>query len=130
MNRKPLIALVVLAIVAVVGAGVFYYRGSGPRASVKVALRLAVSPKDQAGHVAAVANSARFKYEIGKKAALKPVLAQKLAVNLAPDSSVIQVEIGVQTKEEGQLYADSFVEMLQAQCGGETKILLVQRSIR
>jgi hypothetical protein len=129
MNRTVAAIVVVLAVAAAAAAGFFLFRNSGPRGSVTVTLRLEVSPADQVGFVAAQANSARFKYESGKQAGVRPGLAQKLEVRTAPNTSVLEMRLGVQNREEGGRYADSFVRILQAQCGDGVQLKLVGLSV-
>jgi hypothetical protein len=130
MNRTVAIVLVVLAVAGTAAGAFFLFKRSGPHGSVTVTLRLEVSPPDQVGFVIAQANSARFKYESGKKAGVKPVLAQKLQVNAMPSPAVVEMQLGVETKEAGGRYADSFVEILQAQCGADVHLKLVGRAVR
>jgi hypothetical protein len=127
MNRNLALILTTLAVAA---AAFFVFKKPGSRADVKVALRLAVSPEAQAGFVAAHANSARFKYALGKKAGVQPALAQQLAVKAVPGTAFLDAQLSVQTPEEARLCADVFVETLQAQCGAEAQITLVNRSVR
>ena len=127
MNRKLAIVLVALA---VAGAALYFFRKPGPRAAVKVTLRLAVSPGDKTDWVVAQATSARFKYEMGKKAGVMPVLAQQLSVRAVLNTTLVEVQLGVQSGEQARLYADAFVETLQAQCGAEAQLALVDRSVR
>jgi hypothetical protein len=100
------------------------------RPAVAVTLRVAVAPKEQAAFVAAHANSARFKYEIGTKAGVKPLLAQQLAAKAVPDTGLVEMRVGVQSKAEAECYADAFVETLQIQCGSAVELKLDQRLIR
>ncbi len=129
MNRNLLAVIVVLAL-AGAAAAFFHFRKSGPHASVTVRLRLEVSPADQVSFVAAQANSARFKYESGKKAGVKPVLAQQLRVKPVPNTPVVEMELAVETKDQGDRYADSFVEILQAQCGADARLKVVGCAVR
>jgi hypothetical protein len=130
MNRPLAAVIVALMVAAAAAAGFLIFRNPGPRGSVTVMLRLEVSPAAQAGFVAAQAESARFKYESGRKAGVKPVLAQKLQVKPLPNTAQVEMELRVENKEQGGRYADSFVEVLQAQCGDEARLKLVGRSVR
>jgi len=127
MNRKLAIVILVLGVAL---TAFFIFKKSSPRAPVKVTLRLAVSPRDQVGFVIAQATSAKFKYEIGKKAGVRPVLAQQLSVKPVPNSGLIEMGLGVETDEAGRRYAESFVDTLQAQCGTRAEVTLVQSSVR
>ena len=129
MNRTVGTVLVVLAVAGAAAAAFFLFKRSGPHGSATVTLRVEISPADQVTFVAAQANSARFKYQSGKKAGVKPALAQKLSVKVVPNSSIMEVLVGVETKEEGGRYADSFVRILQAQCGDDVQLKLVGLSI-
>ncbi len=130
MRRSLATVVVVLALAAAAAAGFLILRRSGPHASVTVRLRLEVSPAEQVSFVVAQANSARFKYESGKKAGVTPVLAQKLQVKPVPNTSLVEMELGVETKDQGGRYADCFMEILQAQCGSEARLKLVGRVVR
>ncbi|MBI5387512.1 MAG: hypothetical protein HZA90_22870 [Verrucomicrobia bacterium] len=127
MNRRVAVILVALAVMAA-ALGFIFFRDSGPRGSVSVTLRIAVTPTEQAGFVVKQANSARFKYEISQKAGLNPVLAQKLSARTFPNSSITEVKLGVETKDQAQRYAEAFVAVLQAQCGPEVQLSLVHRT--
>jgi hypothetical protein len=97
---------------------------------VAVTIRISVTPVEQADFVTDQANSARFKYMIGTRSGLKPVLAQKLSVKALPNSGVIEARLGLETKEEAQRYVEAFVETLQRQCGGKAQLALVDQKIR
>ena len=126
MNR---ISAVVLVALAVAVAAFLLVRNNGPRAAVKLTLRLEVSPPAQTDFVVAHANSARFKYEIGKKAGVKPFLAQKLSARTVPKTALVEAQLRVETKEDARLYADAFVDILQRQCGTAAQLTLVDRSV-
>ncbi|MBN2507333.1 MAG: hypothetical protein JXQ71_11620 [Verrucomicrobia bacterium] len=127
MSRKFAYSLAALAAAA---ALFFVFKPSGPRAPVKVVLRLAAAPKEKSDFVAVQANTARFKYSIGKKAGLKPVLAQRLAVRVVPNTRLVEAQLGVETRAQARLYADAFVETLQAECGSGVALTLVERSVQ
>jgi len=93
-------------------------------------LRLAVTPPEQAGFVAAQAGSARFKYEIGKKAGLRPALAQKLTAVVKPHTGMVELQVAAETTDDGRRYVEAFVEILQAQCGSAAQLTVVQSSVR
>jgi hypothetical protein len=75
-------------------------------------------------------NSAQFKYLVGKQSGVKPVLAQKLTVKPVPQSSLIEAQVGVLTKEEAQRYVEAFVPTLQHLCGRRAQVTLSEQSIR
>ena len=77
-----------------------------------------------------LANSARFKYLLGKQAGIKPALAQKLIVKPVPNSALLEASVGVLSKEEGRRYSDAFVQTLQALCGNQAQLALADQSIR
>jgi hypothetical protein len=129
MNWKIISAIVLAALMAAL-VSFLYFRKTGPRPSVVVTLRIGVIPREQAAFVLGQANSARFKYELGKKAGVKPVLAQQLSVKPVPNLPLFDVRVGVETWEEAQLCTDLFVKTLQAQCGSQAKLTLVQQNIR
>jgi len=123
------IASITLAVCAlvVVGIVVAHKRAATP---ITVTLRLAVNPPERSKVVKDYASSARFKYEMGKKSGLKPVLAQKLSVKSVPNSSEIEAAVGVETREQAQRYADVFVATLQDLCGKEAQLTLVNTTTR
>jgi hypothetical protein len=129
MNRKALVFLVLLLAGLVVGAALFL-RKSRDHAPVTVTLRIAVTPPEQLGFVAGEANSARFKYLVGKQAGVQPVLAQKLAVKPVPSSTLLEGKVGVSTKDEADRYVAGFIANLQLVCGGQAKVALAEQSIR
>lgn len=131
MKNGALIAvLVVLAVAGAVAAWVVLSTKPGVRPSVTVTLRVTVTPQEQAGFVAANANSARFKYEIGTRAGVRPLLSQQLTAKAMPEPGLVEMRVGVQSKAEAQRYADSFVEILQAQCGSAVELKLDKRLIQ
>src|SRR5207237_2362200 len=99
-------------------------------ATLKVTLRISVAPEEQLQSVTAQGNSARFKYLVGKKAGLKPVLAQKLSIKRVPNSPLLEARVKTLTKEQARRYAEAFVETLQEQCGGRAQLVLREQSIR
>jgi hypothetical protein len=125
---------VVLAFLAVaLGAGTVVLvlsRSSGAHAPVAVTIRISVAPPEQCSFVAGQATSARFKYLVGKQANVKPALAQKLTVKPIPNSAIIEARAGASTREEAERYASGFVELLQALCGQQAQIKLIDKSIR
>jgi len=76
------------------------------------------------------ARSPRFKYLVGKKSGVKPILAQRLALKIVPNTSLVEAQVGVQTKTDGQRYADAFLEVLQAECGKQAQLSLSSQSVR
>jgi hypothetical protein len=94
-----------------------------------VTLRLAVTPPQQSAYVAGIANSARFKYVLGKQAGIKPALAQKLEAKAPANSSIVEARLGVLTKEEGQRCLEAFARTLQVLCGTQARITVIERSL-
>ena len=129
MNRKALVFLVLLLAGLVVG-GALFLRKSRDHPLLTVTLRIAVAPAEQLGFVAGEANSARFKYLVGKQAGVQPVLAQKLAVKPVPSSALLEGKVGVSTKDEADRYVAGFIANLQLVCGGQAKVALAEQSIR
>jgi hypothetical protein len=97
---------------------------------VTVTLRITVTPAEQLNFVTEEANSARFKYLMGKKSGVKPVLAQKLSAKAAPNSGLLEARVGAETREVAQRYVDAFVETLRSQCGGRVRLELAEQSIK
>ena len=130
MNTNVKVILGFLAAALVASVVILAVRKSGSPAPVAVTLRISVAPPEQCSFVAAQANSARFKYLVGNQANVKPTLAQKLAVKPIPNSPIIEAKVGASTKEDAERYASGFVELLQALCGKQAQITLVDKSIR
>lgn len=101
---------------------------SGP--AITVTLRIEVSPAERASFVEGQAKSARFKYLAGKRAGVKPSLAQQLSVRLVPASALLEAQINLPTREESRRYAEGFVETLQLLCGSQTKLALAEQTVR
>ena len=128
MNRK------LVAGIALVGAGALVCatlavvkHHSGP--PVTVTLRVAVSPAEQVAFVTGRANSAQFKYLVGKQSGVKPVLAQKLTLTPVPHTSFVEARISVLTREEGRRYIEAFVPTLQDLCGQQAQLALAAQSV-
>ena len=129
MNWK-IKAVITLVIVGSLVWGAILVNKTHSRPAVTVTLRIAVTPGEQSDFVIAQANSAKFKYLVGKKSGVKPLLAQKLAVKRVPNSSLIEAVIGLTDKDEARRYVEGFVETLQGQCAGQAQLTLAQQSIR
>ena len=100
------------------------------RPAVTVTLRIVVQPAGQSDFVIGQANSAKFKYLIGKKSGLRPILAQKLSVKAVANPGLVEARVGVQNSDEGRLYAEAFIETLQRLCGSRAQLSLADQSIR
>ena len=129
MNWK-IKAVIPLVVVCSLVVGVIFVNKNRSRPAVTVTLRIAVTPGEQTDFVIAQANSARFKYLAGKKSGVKPVLAQKLSIKKVPNSSLVQAQVGVLSKDEARRYVEAFVETLQEECAGQAQLTLVEQSIR
>ena len=118
-----------MAACALVGGALFILKHrSGP--PVTVTLRIAVTPGEQVGFVTGRANSAQFKYLVGKQSGVKPVLAQRLSLRPVPSSAVVEARIGVLTADEGRRYVEAFVPTLQGLCGQPARLSLAAQSVR
>ena len=129
MNWKTKAVITLVVVGSLVGGAIVLSKNRS-RPAVTVTLRLAVTPSEQSDFVIAQANSARFKYLAGKKSGVKPVLAQKLSIKRVPNSSLVQAQVGVLTKDEARHYVEAFMETLQEQCAGQAQLALVEQSIR
>ena len=103
-------------------------RPSGPH--VNVTIRVAVAPAAQAKYVATHVSGARFKYMMAKQSGVKPVLSQKLTVKEIPNSAELEAAVRVETKEEGERYANEFVDTLQDLCGKDAQVSLVAKTVK
>src|SRR5215472_8508579 len=117
MNWKTKAVVLVLIIGAV--AGVLFLSRHHSQPGLILTLRFSVTPSEKSEFVIAEANSAKFKYLVGKKSNLKPLLAQKLSVTRVPNSSFIQATLHVPGQSEAQRYEAAFLQTLQEQCGGQ-----------
>ena len=78
MNGRIKAGLALVVIGALAG-GVLLFSETRSRPSVTVTFRVSVTPSEQSDFVARRANSARFKYMMGKIAGVKPFLALRLS---------------------------------------------------
>jgi hypothetical protein len=124
---KAVTALVVVGALVAGGWLILRQRSHPP---VTVTLRISVTPGDQVEYVAGRAKSAQFKYLVGKQSGVKPVLAQKLSLKPVPQSSLLEVRVGVLTKDEARRYVEVFVPTLQDLCGQQAQLTLAEQSIR
>ncbi len=129
MDRK------LIAGIALIAAGALVYGTLAvvkhhSRPPVTVTLRVAVSPIEQVAFVTGRANSAQFKYLVGKQSGVKPVLAQKLTLRPVPQTSFVDARISVLTREEGRRYVEAFVPTLQDLCGQQAQLALAAQSVR
>jgi hypothetical protein len=128
MNWKVAVTIVVVVIGALAGGFLILgKRHSAP--AVKVVLRFSVTPAEQTGYVMQKANSARFKYLLGKISGAEPFSAQQLKLKPVPNSSLLEAQVGVQNKDEGRRYAEAFVEVLQSLCGPQAQLALERQTI-
>jgi hypothetical protein len=126
---KTKIVLIFLVVAAlVVGIVLATRRPSHP--PVTVTLRIAVNPVERSAYVVGEANSAKFKYLMGKQSGVKPALAQKLSVKAVPNSSVLEARIAVLSKDEGQRYVAGFIDTLQGLCGNQVQLALAEQAVR
>ena len=129
MNWKVKSAIGLAAIVLLVGGFLIWSRNHN-RPPVQVVVRLTVEPEDQVELVMAKANSARFKYVLGKLSETKPYLAQHLELRRLPKSAHIEASIGLASREEARKYLESFVAALQDFCGPQVHLSLNAQTIR
>ena len=121
--------MILLVIAALLG-GVLLVLRKPSHPPVTVTLRIAVTPVERSAFVAGEANSARFKYLMGKQSGVKPVLAQKLLVKAVPNSPLLEARIGVLTRDEAQRYVAGFVGTLQQLCGTQAQLALAEQAVR
>src|SRR5271169_5639684 len=129
MNRK-LIVIITLCVAGLLVGGALLFRGTGERPAVTVTLRIAVTPPEQSAFVAGQANSARFKYLIAKQAGVNPVFAQRFHATPVPNSTLLEGQVGVSTKDEAERYVAGFIETLQLVCGSQAHVALAEKTIR
>jgi hypothetical protein len=129
MNWKIKTGITLVVAAAVVG-GTMVMLKKRAQPSVTVTLRIAVTPAEQVDFVTGRGNSAQFKYLAGKQSGVKPVVAQKLALQPVPRSSLVEARVAVLTKDEARRYVEVFVPTLQELCGRQAQLTLAEQSIR
>jgi hypothetical protein len=129
MNWKIKSAIVLAAIGLLIGGRVIWSR-SNSRPAVQVVIQLRVQPPDQLDLVMAKANSARFKYLLGKISSAKPYLAQQLRLKRLPDSAHIEARIGLENRDEAKKYLEAFAAALQDFCGSQVRLSLEGQTIQ
>ena len=129
MNWK-IKAVIALVLVGALAGGALVVNKHRSQPGLTLTLRIAITPSEKSDFVIAEANSAKFKYLVGKKSGVKPVLAQKLSVKRVANSSLVQAQVGVLSKDEARHYMEAFVETLQGQCAGQAQLTLAEQSIR
>ena len=129
MNWKILTCVLLLVAAVVVGVTLVKLKKGSPP-PVTVTLRISVTPADQVAFVVGRGSSAQFKYLVGRQSGVKPGLVQKLTVKPVPNSSLVEVHIGVLTKDEGQRCVEVFVPTLQDVCGRKARLTLAEQSVR
>lgn len=127
-NWKLITGIATGVVICLVGV-VLAVKRHPSRPPVTVTLRLAVDPPSQTAYVAGIANSARFKYVLGRQAGVKPALAQKLQAKVLANSPLVEARLGVLTKEEGQRCLEAFARTLQVLCGTQARITVIERSL-
>ena len=129
MNVKTKAVITLAAAAAVlIGALVILKYRSHP--AVTVTLRIAVGPANQVDFVTGRANSAQFKYLVGKQSGIKPVVAQKLVSKPVPNSALVEAQLTALTEEEARRYVEAFLPTLQDLCGQQVQLALASQSIR
>jgi hypothetical protein len=129
MNWQVKSGIVLTAIGLLVG-GLVVWNRSHSRPAVQVVVQLRVQPPDQLDLVMAKANSARFKYLLGKISSTRPYLAQQLHLNRLPDSAHIEARIGLENRDEAKKYLEAFAAALQDFCGPDVQVSLEGQTIR
>lgn len=127
-NWKLAAGITMVAVACLIGIVLVVDKNRG-RPPVMVRVRLMVAPPQQSAYVAGVANSARFKYVLGKQAGLKPALAQKLEARAQPGTGMVEARLGVLTKEEGGRCLEAFGRTLQVLCGNQARVTVLERSL-
>ena len=120
---------ILLAVIVLAAGGAFILGKNRGQPPVMVTVRIAVTPEERLNFVAGEANSAKFKYLMGKQTGVKPVLAQKLSVKPVPNTKLLEAQVGVATREEGTRYAAAFADSLQFLCGTDTRITVAGQSV-
>jgi hypothetical protein len=129
MNAKTKAVITLLVAVALLsGALIILKHRSLP--TVTVTVRIVVAPADQVDFVTARANSAQFKYLVGKQSGIEPALAQKLVSQSMSRSALVEARLGALTLAEGQRYVAAFLPTLQEVCGEQAQLVLATNSIR
>jgi hypothetical protein len=129
MNWKVQSAIALAAVGLLVG-GVVIWKRTHSRPAIQAVFLLQVQPPDQLDLVMTKANSARFKYLLGKIATTKPYLAQQLRLKRLPESGRIEARIGLENRDEAKKYLEAFAAALQDFCGSQVRISLEGQTIQ
>jgi hypothetical protein len=129
MNWKIKSAIVLAAFGLVVG-GLVIWKRSHSRPLIQAVVLLHVQPPDQLDLVMTKANSARFKYLLGKISTTKPYLAQQLQLKRLPESARIEARIGLENRDEAKKYLEAFGAALQDFCGSQVRLSLEGQTIQ
>lgn len=129
MNSWAKLVLLLAAVGLLLGGGVIWNRNHS-RPPVRVVVQLRVQPPEQLDLVIAKANSARFKYLLGKISSTRPYLAQQLRLKRLPGSDHLEASIRLENREEARRYLEAFTTALQDFCGSEVQLSLEGQKIR
>ena len=129
VNRK-LGTIIALLVIGLVAGGLIVLAKTRSAPPITVTLRIQVNPVEQLDFVLRQANSARFKFLVGKDSGVKPIMAQKLSLKKVPKSPFGEAHVNVMTRAEAKRYIKVFMERLQAECAGQAQVTLTQQAIR
>ncbi|HWY76362.1 MAG TPA: hypothetical protein VN281_12130 [Verrucomicrobiae bacterium] len=130
MQSKIKVLLAAVIVVCAIVAGILFVRANRFRTPVEVIFTITVFPADQADFVIGQARSAKIKYDAAKESGTKPALAQRLSVTTAPNSSILELKAGTETRDEARRFVESFLGLLKAKCEGKAEVALMSETIR
>ena len=130
MNRTRTFVFAGLLIAAAGLTTFLFLKKSGSQPPVTLKILIRVTPPEEADFVISQANSAKLKYDAAKKAGANTAWAKRLSIKPVPKTSLLEVQVGVKTKEEGRLLASAFMETLNGECSPKAEVTLTQLTLR
>jgi hypothetical protein len=127
---RRLITILVVVVIGCLLAGLFLVRANRFRLPVQLTLRLSVSPAAQADYVEGQGSSAKIKYDAAKQAGMKPALGQRLSIKPLPNSALLEVRAGAETRDEARRFGQAFLQLLKERCAGQAEVTLVEEQVR
>jgi len=127
---KARVAVLSMLVLALFGFGAWFLTRNTDAPATTLTMRLSVEPSNQVAFVVREAGAARLKYLAGKQSSVKPVFAQRLSVEPAPEPGQIVAKVAVENREEARRYAEVFLRLLRAQLGNQVRVTLVEQTVR
>ena len=128
--RVRIVSILVVLLVGAGGLAAWLLHRGGVPGETRLTLRCSVEPAGEIPFLLQEAHSAKFKYLVGHAAGLKPVYAQKLAVEAVPNSPWLVARVAAPDADTARRYAEVLVQSLQAQCAGRARLAVLEQTLR